>query len=149
MVYINKNKMAETGHVDLNSIEDYIRNKTYPEKLKDKGRNANFRKACKKFTIADGHLTYKGKKRVIFEESRKQSIIHDVHEGISDRPEAVALSGHCGRESTYQKYQKDFTGMVWSMTLRITLKHVRNANTKERFLKKSALIFKGFILKVK
>ena len=53
--------MAETGHMDLNSIENYIRNKTYPEKLKDKGRKANFRKACKKFTIADGHLTYKRK----------------------------------------------------------------------------------------
>ena len=140
MGYINKNKMAETGHVDLNSIENYIRNKTYPEKLKDKGRKANFRKACKKFTIAYGHLTYKGKRRMIFEESRKQSIINDVHEGISDSPEAVALR---------KKYQKDFTGIVWSMTFRITLKHVRNANTKERFLKKSALIFKAFLLKVK
>ena len=141
--------MAETGHVDLNSIENYIRYKTDPEKLKDKGRKVNFRKACKKFTTADGQLTYKGKRRVIFEESRKQSIIHDVHEGISDSPEVVALSGHRVRESTYQKYQKDFTGMVWSMTLTITLKHVRNANTKERFLKKSALIFKAFLLKVK
>ena len=112
--YINKNKMAETGHVDLNSIENYIRNKTYPEKLKGKGRKANFRKACKKFTIADGHLTYKGKRRVIFEKSRKQSIIHDVHEGISDSPEAVALSGHRGRESTYQKISERFYwhGMV-------------------------------------
>ena len=63
--------MAETGHVDLNSIENYIRNKTYPQKLKDKGRKANFRKACKKFTFADGHLTYKGKRRVIFEESKE------------------------------------------------------------------------------
>ena len=141
--------MAETGHVDLNSIESYIRNKTYPEKLKDKGHKASFRKACKKFTIADGHLTYKGKRRVIFEESRKQSIIHDVHEGIRDSSEAVALSGHRGHESTYQKISEDFTGMVWSMTLKITLKHVRNANTKERFLKKSALIFKAFLLKVK
>ena len=55
--YINKNKMAETGHVDLNSIENYIRNKTCPKKLKNKERKANFRKACKKFTITDGHLT--------------------------------------------------------------------------------------------
>ena len=114
MGYINKNKMAETGHVDLNSTENYIRNKTYPEKLKDKGRKANFRKACKKITLADVHLTYKGKRRVIFEESRKQSIIHDVHEGISDSPEAVALSGHRGRESTYQKISERFYwhGMV-------------------------------------
>ena len=90
---------------------------------------------------------------MIFEESRNQSIIHDLREGISDSPEAVALSGHRGCEHTKnqhtKKYQKDFTGMVWSMTLRITLKHVRSANTKERFSKKSALIFKAFLLKVK
>ena len=71
--------MAERGHVDLISIENYIRNKTHPEKLKDKGRKANFRKAYKNFTIADGHLTYKGKRRLILYESRKQSIIHDFH----------------------------------------------------------------------
>ena len=71
--------MEERGHVDLNSIENYVSDKTYPEKLKDKGRKANFRKACKNLTIADGNLTYKGKRRVIFEESRKQSIIHDIH----------------------------------------------------------------------
>ena len=45
---------------------------------------------------------------MIFEESRKQSAIHDVHEGISDRPEPVALSGRCGRESTYQKISERF-----------------------------------------
>ena len=48
------------------------------------------------------------------EESRKQSIIHDIHEGISDRPEAVALSGYRGRDSTYQKISERFYwhGMV-------------------------------------
>ena len=53
--------MAERGHVDLNLIENYIRNKTYPEKLKDKGRKAKFRRACKNFTVSDGQLTYKVK----------------------------------------------------------------------------------------
>ena len=65
--------MAETEHVDLNSIENYIRNKTYPEQLKDKGRKANFRKACKKFTIADGHLTYKGKRRVFLRKAENKA----------------------------------------------------------------------------
>ena len=90
-----------TKHVDLNSIENYIRNKTYPEKIKDKGLKSNFRKSCKYFSIADGHLTYKEKRRVIFENNRKQNIIDDVHKGINDNPEAVALSGHSWRESTY------------------------------------------------
>ena len=109
---IDKNKM--TKHVDLNSIENYIRNKTYPEKIKDKRQKANFRKSCKYFSIVDGHLTYKEKRRVIFENNRKQNIIHDVHEGINDNPEASALSGHCGRESTYQKVSARFYwhGMV-------------------------------------
>ena len=103
-----------TKHVDLNSSENYIRSKTYPEKIKDKGQKANFRKLCKYFSIADGHLTYKGKRSVIFENNRKQDIIHDVHEGINDNPEAVALSGYRGRESTYEKVSARFYwhGMV-------------------------------------
>ena len=64
-------KIKNTKHVDLNAIENYIRNKTYPEKIKDKGQKANFRKSCKYFSIVDGHLTYKEKRRVIFENNRK------------------------------------------------------------------------------
>ena len=40
--FIDKIKMRK--HVDLNSIENYIRNKTYPEKIKYQGQKANFRK---------------------------------------------------------------------------------------------------------
>ena len=79
------------------------------------GTEGEFQKnSCKYFSIVDGHLTYKEKRRVIFENNRKQNIIHDVHEGINDNPEAVALSGHRGRESTYQKVSARFYwyGMV-------------------------------------
>ena len=92
-------KINMTKHVDLNSIENYIRNKTHPEKIKDKGQKAIFRKSCKYFSIVDGHLTYKEKRRVIFENNRKQNIIHDVHEGINDNR---------GRESTCQKVSARF-----------------------------------------
>ena len=95
-----------TKHVDLNSIENYIRNKTYPGKIK--GQKANFGKSCKYFSIADGHLTYKEKRRVIFENNRKQNMIHDVYEGINDNSKVVALSGHRGRESTHQKVSARF-----------------------------------------
>lgn len=98
----------EKKHVDLNFIESFLRHKTYPEYVEDKGQKRNFRKACKHFSIVDGHLTYNGSRRVIFENDRKQSIIHDVHEGINETPEAIALSGHRGRESTYQKISKRF-----------------------------------------
>ena len=107
-------KIKMTKHVDLNSIENYIRSKTYPEKIKYKGQKANFRKSCKYLSIADGHLTYKEKRRVFFENNRKQNIIHDVHEGINDNPEPLALSGRRGRESTYQNVSARFYwhGMV-------------------------------------
>ena len=95
-------------HVDLKSIENYVRNNKYPDLMKEKGLKRNFRKACAHFSLVDGHLTYKSKRRVIYENERKQNIIHDVHEGINENAEAVALNGHRGRESTYQKVSERF-----------------------------------------
>ena len=68
--------MAKHEHVDLKAIEAYVRDKKYPENIakKDKGKKANFRKACKNFDIVDGHLAYKNKRRVIFDEERKRLI---------------------------------------------------------------------------
>lgn len=51
---------------------------------------------------------------MIFENDRKQAIIHDVHEGLNEAVESIALSGHRGRDSTYQKVSQRFYwhGMV-------------------------------------
>ena len=69
MLKINFRKIASNKHVDLRKIENFVRRKFYPEDIsKDKGRKANFRKSCK---IVDGHLTYKGKRKVIFDNDRK------------------------------------------------------------------------------
>ena len=94
-------------------------NLTDVEGVKEKGAKRNFRKACKFFNIKDGHLFYKGSKdkknrRVLFEKERQEMAIHDIHEGLSETPEAVALSSHRGRESTYQKLSERFFwhGMV-------------------------------------
>ena len=90
--------------VDLKAVEEFFRNKTYPKGiLKDKGEKSNFRKACKNFSIVNGDLMYKAKRRVVFEVERRTAIIHDVHEGIGDNSMAKALAAHRGRESTYQK----------------------------------------------
>ena len=63
-------------NVDLNTIEEFVRNKIYPQNIaKDKGKKSNFRKACKKFNIVDGHLMYKGKRRVVYKEERRKLII--------------------------------------------------------------------------
>ena len=90
--------------VDLKAVVEFFRNKTYPKGiLKDKGEKSNFRKACKNFSIVNGDLMYKAKRRVVFEVERRTAIIHDVHEGIGDNSMAKALAAHRGRESTYQK----------------------------------------------
>ena len=64
--------MTSNKHVDLRKIENFFRSEHYPENIsKDKGKLANFRKSCKNFKIDDGHLTYKGEKKVIFYNDRK------------------------------------------------------------------------------
>ena len=54
--------MASNKQVDLRKIENFVRSR---------GKTANFRKPCKNFKIADEILAYKGKRRVIFDNDRK------------------------------------------------------------------------------
>ena len=90
-------------HVDLKAVEEFLKNKTYPKGiLNDKGKISNFRKACKNLSIVNGDLTYKEKRRVVFEVERRTAIMHDVHEGIGKNSMAKALVADRGRESTYQ-----------------------------------------------
>ena len=97
------------AHVDLKSVEEFLRNKTYLKGIfKYKGKKSNFRKAWPKFSIVNGDLMYKEKRRVVFEVERRTAIIHDVHEGIGDNSMAKALAAHRGRESTYQKIYERF-----------------------------------------
>ena len=67
--------MASNKCVDLRKIENSVRRKCYPEDILKKGKKANFRKSCETFKIVDGHLTYKGKRRVIFDNDRKFLIL--------------------------------------------------------------------------
>ena len=70
-----------TTHVDVKAVEEFLRNKTYPKGiLKDKDKKSNFRKVCKNFSIVNGNLMYKEKRRVVFEVERRAAIIHNVHE---------------------------------------------------------------------
>ena len=66
--------MASNKHVDLRKIENFVRSKYYPEDIsKDEGKKASFRKTCTNFKIVDGHLPYKGKKRVTFNNDERES----------------------------------------------------------------------------
>ena len=56
--------MAGNKYVDLRKIGNFVRNKCCPEYIsKDKGKKADFKKSFENFKIADGHVTYKGKKK--------------------------------------------------------------------------------------
>ena len=64
--------MVSNKQLDSRKTENFVRSKCYPEDIsKDKGKKANFRKSCKNFKIVDGRLTYKEKRRVIFDNDRK------------------------------------------------------------------------------
>ena len=54
--------MTSNRHVDLRKTENFVRSK---------GKMASFQKPWLNFKIADEHLTYKGKKGVIFDNYRK------------------------------------------------------------------------------
>ena len=101
-------------HVDLKAVEEFLRNKTYPKGiLKDKGKKSNFRKACKNFSIVNGDLMYKEKRRVLFEVERTIAIIHDVLERIGDNSMAKVLRQFIVAVSLRtKKFLNNFSGMA-------------------------------------
>ena len=65
-------KMRSNKYVDLRKIENLVRSKCYSEDIpKDKRKKTNFRKYCKNIKIVHGHLKYKWRERVIFNNDRK------------------------------------------------------------------------------
>ena len=62
----NNLKTKTFKHVDLQSVERFVRNKEYPPVIKDKGDKVNFRRACRKFSYSNGHLCYKVTRQVVF-----------------------------------------------------------------------------------
>ena len=85
--------MTDKTHANLRKVENYAGNKAYPgEILCDKDKKSNFRKACKNFSVVNGHLMYmhKEKRSVLLEKERQQLITNGAHEGLGDHPEARA-----------------------------------------------------------
>ena len=67
------------NHVNFEDIERYIREKVYPSEIgTDKGKKANFRRACNPFTIVDGQLMYNDTRCVIYSKEDRQKIINDI-----------------------------------------------------------------------
>ena len=91
------------NHVDLTLAENYTRHQKFPDGISTKGNKANFGRACKKFSVSNGQLMYKGNRPVFTDKQRRIDIIDDVHQGLGNNVKAVAMSSHLGRTSTYQK----------------------------------------------
>ena len=105
-----KMKAKQTrNHFSLEDIENYLREKKYPEYIlqNDYGVKSNFRRAVKTFSIKDSHL-FKDNKLVIKDRARQLEIVRDVHRGLGDSEHAKALSAHRGKNSTYEKIAARF-----------------------------------------
>ena len=44
------------NHVDSTLVENYLRQKKFPDGISTKGDKANFRRTCKTFSVANGQL---------------------------------------------------------------------------------------------
>ena len=136
--------MMATKHVDLKDVEMYEQDGSYTAEINSVGQKRNFRKACKNFSIVDGHLIFKNSRRVIFKKDRKTMIIHDTHEGLNDNPESIALSGHRGRDSTQKKIAERFYwhGIVEDVKNYINV--CKKCQQHGKIEKKNHLSFKAF-----
>ena len=67
VIYYYVKKMAELeevkkskNHVDLTLVEIYLRHQKFADGTSTKGDKTNIRRACKKFSVANGQLIHKG-----------------------------------------------------------------------------------------
>ena len=70
-------------------MENYLRHQKFPDGISTKGDKANFRRAYKKFSVANGQLMYKGNRLVVTDKQRRIDIIHDVHQGLGNNVKVV------------------------------------------------------------
>ena len=119
------------NHVDLILVENYLRHQKFPDGISTKGDKANFRRACKKFSVANGQLMYNGKILVVTDKQRRIDIIHDVHQGLGNNVKAVAVSLHLGRTSTYQKASSHF---YWYTTVNDVTDYIKGCDNCQKHL---------------
>ena len=85
-------------HVSFEAIETYLHKNIYPSSImRDKGKKANFPKACKPFSMLHGQLTYNNTRLVISSTERQHTIITDVRKGLGHNLKAKAMASHCGK----------------------------------------------------
>lgn len=103
--------MTRYKHTDFKVISDFLAFHKYPNGF-DKGEKANLRKACKKFTIHEGQLIFRGRgkagRRVIVDPNERIEIIQHIHAGSTSNVRSKALSGHFGRDNVLEKLRSRY-----------------------------------------
>ena len=117
------------AHVSFANVEHYVRNGVYPERVKTKGEKANFRRACRKFSVASGQFLYDKTRLVVANREEQLQIIKDVHEGLGEDSRAKAMASHRGRDTTYQKVSDRF---YWHNMVKMVDEYVKACGECQR-----------------
>ena len=122
-------KMAH--HVSFEAIETYLHKNIYPSYIMgSKGKKANFRKACKTFSMLHGQLIYNNKKLVISSAERQHTIISDLHKWLGHDPKGKAMVSHYGRDSKTQEISNRF---FWPKAMsKSLLRNTINVRSREK-----------------
>ena len=89
-------------------MDSALNSKLYSKILSPKVNKANFRTACKRFSVANAQLIYKGNRLAVRDKQRRIDIIHDVYQELGNTVKTVPISSHLGRTFTYQKVSSRF-----------------------------------------
>ena len=96
------------NHVDLTLVKNYLRHQIFPDGISTKVNKANFRRACRRFSVANVQLIYKGNRLAVRDKQRRIDIIHDVHQELGNTVKTLPILSHLGRTFTYQKVSSRF-----------------------------------------
>ena len=97
------------NHVILDAIQKYLLENSYPpEATEDKEKIAKLRKDCKPFSMLNGHLLHKNTRLVISSKEQNQSIIYNIHVGLSNDSKAKAMASDSGRNTPQQNILEIF-----------------------------------------
>ena len=86
-------------------VENYLRHQNFPDAISKKGDEAYLGRACKKFSVANGQLMYKGNRLMVTGKQRKINIIHDVHQLLGNNVKALLPT---------KRYRMNFIGILSS-----------------------------------
>ena len=96
-------------YVKFEENETYLHKSVYLSNIMGrKGKKANFRKACKTFSMFHGQLMYNNTRLFISSTEQQHIIISDIHKGLGHDTKAKAMASHCGTDSTIQKISNTF-----------------------------------------